>query len=485
MKKKHFEKIDFFILSAILLVALSFRLYKINTPLADLHSWRQADTAAVSRNFAKDGINLMLPRYDDLSGRETGKDNPYGYRMVEFPLYNLVPAVLYSLLPTIPIEIYGRLTSLFFSLIIISVVYYLTLKETNRLIAIISSAVYATFPFFVFFSRVVLPETTATSLVFLAIFFAYIAFQREEKDKLPTLFLLISSLFFALSILVKPTAIFYTLVIAYLFLKNQKKAVLTNPLAYLYVIIVLTPFILWRIYISQFPEGIPASDWLFTSVNTSEGLKNILLRPAFFRWIFFERINNIILGGYLTVFFILGIFKKNNNYFFQFLLLSTLAYLFIFEGGNVQHEYYQILILPTLAIFVGLGAGFLYSLKKYLVFPLLTFAITGGLFVLSFYFSYFRVKDYYNYPSDITQIAKIINSLSLNSDKIVTDTTGDTTLLYLANRKGAPALYKDPKTLGQLGYAYMIIFNKDYIVQLKQENFKSIFENDKFTMFKL
>ena len=69
------KKPDFLILSIILIVAFTFRLYKINIPLADLHSWRQADTAAVSRNFVKNGIDLFHPIYDDLSNVQSGIDN--------------------------------------------------------------------------------------------------------------------------------------------------------------------------------------------------------------------------------------------------------------------------------------------------------------------------------------------------------------------------------------------------------------------------
>src|SRR3989338_3369647 len=155
------NKKDIFILFIILFLSLIFRLYRISTPLADLHSWRQADTAAVARNFARDGIDLLHPRYDDLSGREAGQENPQGFRVVEFPLYNAIFAYIYKLSPVLSIEIYGRLTSALFSLLIIAVIYYLMLKENGRLPAIVAGLTYAIFPFFVFFSRVVLPETTA------------------------------------------------------------------------------------------------------------------------------------------------------------------------------------------------------------------------------------------------------------------------------------------------------------------------------------
>ena len=58
---------EYIILSIILLFGLAVRLYKINNPVADWHSWRQADTASVSRNFVKSGINLLYPTYDDIS----------------------------------------------------------------------------------------------------------------------------------------------------------------------------------------------------------------------------------------------------------------------------------------------------------------------------------------------------------------------------------------------------------------------------------
>ena len=37
----------------ILLLGFGVRLYKITSPIADWHSWRQADTASVTRNFCE------------------------------------------------------------------------------------------------------------------------------------------------------------------------------------------------------------------------------------------------------------------------------------------------------------------------------------------------------------------------------------------------------------------------------------------------
>jgi ABC-type antimicrobial peptide transport system permease subunit len=76
-----------------LIIGLAFvlRLYRIDSPIADWHSWRQADTAAVSRSFFKEGFNPFIPKYDDMISVSEGLIvNPNRYRFVEFPIYNTI-----------------------------------------------------------------------------------------------------------------------------------------------------------------------------------------------------------------------------------------------------------------------------------------------------------------------------------------------------------------------------------------------------------
>lgn len=484
-KTKGFETLDIFILGIILVIAVGFRLYKINTPLADYHSWRQVDTAAVARNFVKNGFDLFHPRYDDISSIQTGQENPEGYRFVEFPVYNAIFALFYKYLPLTSLEIYGRLTTIFFSLIIIGVIYYLCLKEEDRLTAIIASLIYSVFPFFVFFSRVVLPETTATAFAFLAMLFIYLSFENNKTLQKYLLFFL-SILSFSLSLLVKPTTVFYFIPLLYLFARKERFNLFKKPSFYLYFILAVIPFGLWRLYIQNFPQGIPPSDWLITHVNTYEGLKNIFFRPAFFRWIFFERICVAIFGGFLSGFFLLGILNKPKKYFLYAILAAAFVYLLTFQGGNVQHEYYQTIALPALAIFAGLGIAVVLRNGKQFLPPVLSSLIIIFFVGLSYFFAFYKVKDYYNFPPELPQIANIINTLTKEDDKIVTDRLGDTTLLYLIGRKGAPAIYRDPDQLKDLGYNYLVTLNKDTIESIRQKKlYPVVFENDKFALFKL
>src|SRR3990167_6320340 len=83
----------------ILVFVLGFvvRLYRFDNPVADWHAFRQSDTNAVSTIFAREGINLFYPKYFDISNIQSGKDNPQGYRFVEFPIYNAIQAGFFNI----------------------------------------------------------------------------------------------------------------------------------------------------------------------------------------------------------------------------------------------------------------------------------------------------------------------------------------------------------------------------------------------------
>lgn len=488
MKKEKlnvFDKVDFLLLTFILVVAMAMRLYGYTLPLADFHSWRQADTAAVARNFARDGFDLLHPKFDDISPIQSGLENPHGYRFVEFPLYNAVFAATYKLFPSLPIEVHGRLVSSVFSLIIIAIIYYFLQKEYGKIAAVSASLIYALYPFFVFYSRVVLPETTALGMAMLSIFFLYKS-QIHEKKPAIIIYYILSVVSFALALLVKPTVIFYGLALAYLFFRQFEFKIFKKIHVYLFFILVAIPLFWWRRYILAFPEGIPSSTWLITSVNTPNGLLPVFFRPAFFRWIFFERINNLILGGYTTFFFLLGCIARYKRYFSYSILASAFAYIFVFQGGNVQHEYYQVLILPALAIMSGIGVMFMLKNSRLFIHPIFLYGLIICVACISFFVSYYRIRDYYNYPAELEHMATVIKTLTQPTDKIVTDRTGDTTLLYLADRKGAPAVYKDLGELKKEGYSYFITNNSAVIETIKKTtDFDPVFENDKFALFHL
>lgn len=485
--KNFFNKNDILVLLTILIVALAMRMYKINTPLADWHSWRQVDTAAVARNFANDGFDLLRPRFDDFSNVQTGEYNPEGLRFVEFPLYNALFAASYKAAPFIPLEQHGRFMSSMFSLITIAVIYYLLRKEVSKLAAMAGASIYAVMPFFVYYSRVILPDTPAIACVFFSIFLLY-RWAHDKDLKFSNFYYGGALVFAAVALLVKPMSLFYFLVLAAIFFRKYRRKIFTSPLVYIFFVLAVIPFGLWRYWITLFPVGGPGFEWLITSVNTFEGQKVIFMRPAFFRWVFYERILLLILGGWAGTFLALGAMTRlKKKLVIYSVAASALIYVLVFQGGNVQHDYYQIIILPAIAVMTGVGIHLLFDVeKKTLPRPLLFLAVLG-IIGFSFIMSFETVKGYYNVDEGLLNTAELIENSTPKNALVVTDTFGDTTLLYNAHRKGMPAIADTLPNLKERGMQYFVTYSNDEAQKVLGENesFELIFSNEEVFLIKL
>lgn len=474
---------DISILTVLLLLALALRIYKLNIPLADWHSWRQADTMAVSRNYLRTGIDVLRPTYDDFSNVQSGHYNPNGYRLVEFPIYNVLTTLTAKTIANYPIEVAGRLVSILMSLLLIIATYILVKAYEGRLAGSIAALFLAVFPYSVYYSRTALPDMTAVSIGMLSILALH--YWVDSAGKRQYILYVFSLSLFALALLIKPTTIFFALPLLYLQYRRYGTNVLQKLMVYGYFAMSIIPFILWRGWIAQFPEGIPASAWLFTTINGAEGQSTIFLRPSFFRWVFYERILQLILGGFAALFVLLGsIHKSHKGVFVLSLGLAALVYLFVFEGGNVQHDYYQIMILPALAGLLGVGAvsfttATKNTLPQWYKWPIFIVCLT-----LSWYISLTQVIKYYDINGGVINAARIVQTLTPSDSLVATDTTGDTTLLYLADRKGFPSLSDDPDKMALRGISYLVTFNSDYAHKLAS-TYPLLFENDSLFILKL
>ena len=202
------------VIIAILLIGVAVRLYKITSPIGDWHSWRQADTSAVTRNFVKYGLDLLHPRFDDFSDTSgMGLFNPNGYRMVEFPIFNLVHYTLYSTFGSLSLETWGRLTSVF-SALVSSILIFLIVKRRQSVSAgLWSMLLYLLLPFNIYFTRVILPDPMMVTLYLASINF----FEMNN--------LLLGIIFGALAVMVKPMAVFFLLPIIFYLLEAVEKVI--------------------------------------------------------------------------------------------------------------------------------------------------------------------------------------------------------------------------------------------------------------------
>ncbi len=140
-------------------------------------------------------------------------------------------------------------------------------------------------------------------------------------------------------------------------------------------------------------------------------------------------------------------------------LVSTLAYLVVIATGNVQHDYYQILIIPTLAMLFGKGVDFLLSNTSQVFNRFTTYTVVLTSLGLMMAFGWYIVRDYYNVRVDAVAAGRAVDRLVPHDAKVIAPLTGDTTLLYYTNRKGWPVWDRAIREFLAGGATHMVFAN--------------------------
>lgn len=461
---------QYFWLVIILLLAFAVRLYKIDSPIADWHSWRQADTAAVTRNFIKEGFSPFLPKYDDMSGvAENPIANPNTFRFVEFPVYNIATYPFYLVFGIE--DKYSRLVSILFSLGSVVFLYLICKRYLGQASALLTALIYALLPFNVFFSRTTLPEPT---FLFFALGMVYFVDKWIWEGRVIHGFW--GFVFTALAFLIKPWAIFFAPPLIYSLLSKYGFKI---PKKFFLLLLAILPFLAWRLWILQQPQGIPASNWLMNS-------DHIRFRPAFWWWLVSERLGRQILGATGLVLFTIGLLirPRNNNFFMHIWILSMFLYFIIFATGNIRHDYYQYIFVPIAAVF--LTRGFIHLILGVRDFLPRIWTITLALLflTLSFYFSWTQVKGLYqinNYV--IVEAGKKADEILPKDAIVVAPYNGDTAFLYQTNRKGWPVTALPlTELVADFGVTHFVSVARDDKTNWVLRHFEILEDNPKFVI---
>lgn len=420
------------LLFLILIIAFSLRYYKISIPLADHHSWRQADTAAVARNYLKEGWDFLRPKIDNFIPLHPGVPNQERLFLVEPPIYNSLVAGAYSLLGVQ--ERWARLISIIFSLGAIVFLYLITGHYFGEKIGLLSAFFMAVLPYNIFYSRVILPEPMIIFLT-LGMFYFLIKWQAIQNNWYYLLWLVFS----AISLSQKSFPLFLLLPQLYLIFREYRYRIIKQPKFYFWLAVSFLPLIAWRWWINHFPEGIPANLWLFNQGG-------IRFKGAFFWWIFAERIGKLILGYWGLPLLVLGLVMKpkKEGWFFHLWLISLLIYTFVFAAGNVTHDYYQIPFVPIFCVFLARGASVLLFENEKLFSRFLGSLLVVLCSLFMFAFSWYQVRDFYNIQSGVDLAGQAIDQLTPKSALVLTGDSNDATLLYNTNRWGWSGGYASP-----------------------------------------
>ena len=453
------------------------RLYRFDNPVADWHAFRQSDTNAVSTIFAREGINLLYPKYFDISNIQSGIDNPRGYRFVEFPIYNAIQAGLFKVFAVgcqanppdgctglLTLEQWGRLISILATLAGAFFVYALTKKYATETTGFFAAFFYLFLPFSIFFGRTILPDPSMAASILAGIYFfdRWLEGILNSKKQIANIhikyqiFLALSVFFTGLAFLLKPFALFFTIPMIYLAWKKFGFGLFKSWQLWLFGVLAISPLILWRWWIGHYPEGIPVSSWLFNG-------DRIRFRPAFFRWIGFERVTKLILGYTGILLLAVGCWRvvknKNAGFFLSFALASAL-YVSVIATGNVRHDYYQIAIIPTISIFAGLGAAMLFAILAKRSGGIIAGFTIGIIILSSFYFSWMLVRDYFNINDrGMVSAGKYADEILPYDAIVIAPYDGSTTLLNASARRGWPTFQEPIEKLIERGATHLVIAN--------------------------
>lgn len=414
----------------IIVIAFAARLYHINFLVGGWHSWRQADTAAIAKNFYEDGFQILFPQID-------WRGNTPGYVESEFHIYPFAVSILYSIFGFS--DMWGRLLSVIFSLFTVYGIYILTKKIISEKTALWASFIYAIIPLNVFYGRAFMPESLMLMCSVYGIYFFYRWIENEAIR-----YLIYSYIFITLSVLIKIPALYLGLPLLYLSHMRFSKSFLIKWQLWIYVFLLFLPVGLWYYHAHNLflQTGLTFNIW---GLGTDKwGNIDLLFSFKFYNDVFFKSIAERHLTYAFFIPFLIGLFIKRehkNERLFDWWLISVLIYIMIVAKGNQVHEYYNLPFILPAVIFVAKSFTKYFDLRllkriktnPFVAWLFLLF-LTAGI-ILSF-LRYSRFMNSETYDSSLFRLANSVNELTKENDLLITVDDGNPIVLYRCDRKG-------------------------------------------------
>ncbi|HZY96526.1 MAG TPA: glycosyltransferase family 39 protein [Candidatus Cybelea sp.] len=160
-------------LAAILVLGLVLRLHGIHNPMLDHPGWRQGDTAAIARNFARLQFNILYPQ-------TMYNGPPPNYVELELQIVPFLAATLYKVFGIH--EIFGRVISIAFSLATVATVaYFGRWLFASAAAGLLAAFFYAVFPGSVYYGRTFMPDAAMVFFLTAALYASARYLVKDER----------------------------------------------------------------------------------------------------------------------------------------------------------------------------------------------------------------------------------------------------------------------------------------------------------------
>lgn len=405
-----FRDIRFFILIWFLLHLVGIT----RPPIEPSHSWRQAYTAMVAKNFYENGPNILYPEVDYMGpGREVSASE-----------FHFMTSLIWSVSNIFNYDHwYGRLINLVFSTLGIWFFFLIIREWIGRREAFFSTVVLMVSTWFMF-SRKIMPDTFSVSLVIIGIYFALDYFRSGSG-----LSLFIYLLAGALGVLNKvPSAVLFP--VLFIPLVAGSFPLLRKVIFSIISLIIIAVAGIW--YFHWVPHLIAEyNNPLYFPRSFAEGLAEIASHPGgSFEKFLFAALRSY--AGFAIFLFGLILAIKEKNRILVFIFLSTLLLFLVFavKAGIIfsTHDYYIIPFVPVMALMAGFGLS---KIKK----PFLAYILLG---IVTFEGTLNQYHDFF--PGDanryLLNLEQIGNRYSSEDDLFIVNGGLDPRLMYFLDRDG-------------------------------------------------
>lgn len=334
----------FFIVFAL---AVLVRLYNLSAPPFDqyAHSYRQSLNLSTIEHFYKGGINILYPQANY-------KGYP-GYFVLEFPLFQAASAMLWKIFG--PVAAVARLLNIALGMTAALLTYLIASRLFNRTIAGYAIVIFLFMPLNIMYHRSFLSEPLVVALALLALFQTLIWLEKKPK-RIP---------------------LFIAMVVVYSLVAVIKPLYLMPVIVFLAADFFKTRRVPFAPIIAGLVAGAALAAWSnhVATVNGqyffTRGLNLILdsngLGPVFslgyYAALGWRLLNNYLnpVGFALIVVFLVALpklkFDMKRNVAIIFVLAGL--YLSLFAQMNRPHNYYQMILMPFLAMIAALGVDYL------------------------------------------------------------------------------------------------------------------------------
>ena len=413
------------ILWILFVLGLGVRLVGINAPPMGMHGWRQADTAAMARNFHENGYDFLHPQVD------WGGAGP-GTVESEFPAYSYSAALMYGAFGVR--EWLGRLLSALGFVLGAWALFALVRDTIDRDTALWSTGFFLFLPLGIFYGRAFMPDSWMLAASIAGIYF----FHRWTNGERPR-DLALSAAFVAFAALLKLPALYLGLPVAYLAWRRFGAGFMRRPALWLYALAVMVPVGLWYHHAHQIHRagGLTFGIWEYGSDKW--GNWSLVASPGFWNGVLFKSLAErwFTWAGFAVL--AVGVLlprRSSAERLFDWWGLALLVYLVIVARGNYVHEYYQLPFLAPGAVYLGkVFARFWRPRERRRTALLLSTALAAMLAL-----GILRVVSYLS-KEDPSRAAEAIVAAEVRQRTepdalILTTNGGSPVLLYLSHRKG-------------------------------------------------